>query len=159
MSQLPILQTHPTGWVNPIVLRISANLEAAGAWDPTPLELVCSGAEWAMLNLSYTRAAALGAFDWQIQTSIYALVANIPAGAGAWATISLYDSGLMVAGADVGSRVQREFMTYQAIGAAIETFNYGPLHLGRTVERIRVRARESGVVGTPGLLQISAELY
>ena len=161
MSQLDILNPHPRGWTNPLNLRVSAALADAGVWDTTPLELVCSGAEWAMLNFTYTRRAANGAFDWQIQTSIYAATANIPTGAGEWATISLYASGLMAAGTDIGSRVQREFMTYQAVGAAAETFVYGPIHLGRTVERVRVTARESGAPTTPetALLQITAELY
>jgi len=157
MSQLDVWSPHPRGWQNPLVLRVSAIL--TDAWDLVPLELVCSGAEWATLNLTYTRAAGGGAFDWQIQTSIYAIPANVPTGAETWAMISLYDAGLMVAGIDVGSRVQREFMTYQAVGAAAEAFIYGPLHLGRTVERIRIVARESGIPADPGNLQITAELY
>lgn len=157
MSQLDLLNPHPRGWANPLVLRVSAIL--TDAWDVTPLELVCSGAEWISFNFTYTRAAAFGAFDFQIQTSIYAAPANVPAAAATWATVSLYDAGLMVAGADVGSEIQREFITYEATGAGAEAIIYGPLHLARTIERIRVVARESGVPGNQGVLQISAELY
>jgi hypothetical protein len=52
--------------------------------------------------------------------------------------------------------VQRELESYTSQGAAAEDFSFGPIDLGGTVERIRIRARESGVAGTPGTLQIEA---
>ena len=42
-------------------------------------------------------------------------------------------------------------------GAAAEDFVFGPIALDG-VERIRIRARESGVVGSPGTLQITGEV-
>lgn len=156
---LPILDAHPRGWQNPVVLRVDAILPAAPAWDATPIESSASGAHNLTLNFTYIRGAAGGAFDWQLQISIYAVAANVPTGADEWVTQSIYAPGVVAAGADTGSRVQREFNTYQAVGATAESFPIGPIELSGTVERIRVRARESGVVGDPGTLQITAEMF
>lgn len=154
---LPILDAHPRGWQNPVTLR--ANAALAAAWDAAPAESFASGAHNLTLAFTYERGAAGGAFDWQLEVSIYAVAGNVPTGAGEWVTESLYAAGAVAAGVDSQSRVQREFQTYQATGAAAEDFVYGPVALDGTIERIRVRARESGVPGTPGDLQITAEMF
>ena len=91
--------------------------------------------------------------------SPYAVVGNVPTGASEWVTESLYASGGVAAGVDSQSRVQREYETYATTGAGDEDFTYGPIALVGTIERVRVRARESGVVGTPGDLVIAATLF
>lgn len=156
---LPILATHPTGWVNPVNLRASAALTAAGAWDAAPTESSCMNAQNISLAFTYTRGAAGGAFEFQIEVSIYALAGNAPAGASEWVTQSLYEADAVAPGADSTSEVQREMQTYTSQGAAAEDFVFGPLALNGTIERIRVRTRETGVIGTPGTLQVAAELY
>jgi hypothetical protein len=156
---LPILDPHPRGWQNPVILRVSAALPAAGAWDATPIESFSSGAHYLTLAFTYTRGAANGAFDWQLQISLYAVNALVPAGADEWVTESVYAAGPVLPGVDTPSRVQREIQTYQPLGAAAEDFVYGPIALHGTIERIRVRAKESGVTGTPGTLQISGEMF
>ena len=155
---LPMFMTHPPGWVNPVILRASAALGAAGAWDAAPVESFSTTAENLTLALTYLRGAAGGAFDIQLQVSIYSVVGDVPTGAQEWQTESVYAGGLLAAGADTQSRLQREFETYQATGAAVEAFEYGPIALSNTIARIRVTARESGVVGTPGTLQITGVL-
>jgi len=150
--------TYPPGFENPVVLRASAALAAAGAWDAAPTETPCAFVDNLTLSFTYTRGAAGGGFDWQLETSIYAVVGNVPAGAAEWVTQSIYAAGGVVAGADTTSLVQRELQSYTSQGAAAEDFSYGPIELNSTIERIRVRARESGVVGTPGTLQITAEM-
>ena len=159
MASLPILSAHPVGWQNPVVMRVSAALAAAGAWDATPTASFCSGAAHFLLSFTYTRGAAGGAFDFQIEVSPYSITANAPAGAAEWVTESLYASGAVAAGVDSQSRVQREYQTYASTGAGAEDFVYGPIAVNGTIERVRVTARESGVVGTPGTLQITMELY
>jgi len=159
MASLPIYSPHPPGWANPVILRASAALAAAGAWDAAPTESFSSGAQHMTVAFTYTRGAAGGAFDWQLEVSPYAVVGNVPAGASEWITESLYASGGVVGAADTQSRVQREFQTYGSTAAGAEDFVYGPIALHGTIERIRIRARESGVAGTPGTLAISAELY
>lgn len=135
---------HPTA-------RASAALPAAGAWDTAPTELLSAGMDWIMLILTYTRGAAGGACEFRVEVS--------PDSSGTrWARASLYDPGILAAGADVDSAVQREEFTYAAIAAGAETFLYGPLHLGGHVERIRIPAHETGVVGTPGTLAVEARL-
>ena len=156
---LDFLNPHPRGWQNPVNLRASAALAAAGAWDAAPTETFSSGARWLNLAFTYTRGAVGGAFDFQIETSIYSVAARAPAGAAEWATEAIYAAGAVAAGADTTSLVQRELQSYGSQGAAAEDFSFGPIDLGRTVERVRIRARESGVVGTPGTLQITGELW
>ena len=154
---LSILNTHPTGWQNPVVLRASAALTAA--WDVAPTESFSSYAQHVTLAFTYTRGAAGGAFDWQLEVSPYAVVGNVPTTASEWITESIYAAGAVAAGVDTTSGVQRELQSYTSQGAAAEDFVFGPIALNGTIERIRVTARESGVVGTPGTLQISAELF
>ncbi len=147
---LPVAYPHPVGFTNPIVLRASAALAGAGAWDATPVETPVDGMDRMTLYFTYTRGGAGGAFDFQIQVSPYSsdqlVVQN-------WFPTSLYQLGVIVAGSDAQSRVQREYATYQATGAAVETFVHGPTDI-KSVERIRLVARESGAVGTPGTLMI-----
>ena len=45
MPNLPIARSHPVGFVNPVVMRASAVLLDAGAWDVAPIETFCAGAE------------------------------------------------------------------------------------------------------------------
>ena len=156
---LPMFRSHPPGWHNPLALRASAALGAAGAWDAAPTEFFSSGAERLTLSFTYTRGAAGGAFDWELEVSIYAVVGNVPAGASEWVTESVYSAGAVAAGADTQSLVQREYQTYTSQGAAAEDFVFGPIELHGTIERIRIRARESGATGTPGTLQITGELF
>lgn len=148
---------YPVGWSNPQIVKISAALEAAGAWD-TPLELGSAYAQKLTLHFTYTRGGAGGAFDWQLEVSSYSIAVLVPAGAQEWTSETILSAGVVAAGADTQSRVQREFQTYQATGAAVEDFVFGPLDLGGTIERYRVTARESGNVGAPGTLQITGEL-
>ena len=155
---LPMSTGHPPGWVNPVNLRASAVLPAAPAWDATPTESFSTFADYLTLSLTYTRGAAGGAFDIQLQVSIYSVVGDVPAGAQEWQTESVYAGGLLAAGADTQSRLQREYETYQATAAAVESFEYGPIALNNNIARIRVTARESGVPGTPGTLQITGVL-
>ena len=158
---LPVFNTHPRGWVNPVDARATAALGAAGAWDATPTAFFVSGAQSLTLAFTYTRGAAGGTFDYQIEVSLYAVAANAPTGAAEWITEAVYGSGAVALGVDTQSRIQREYQTFGSQGAAAEDFAYGPIALGGTIERVRIRARESadGVVGTPGTLQISAELF
>lgn len=150
-----IYPSYPGGWANPVNFRASAALAALGAWDAAPTEFPAAYADNLTLSFTYTRGGAGGAFDFQIETSAYGVAANVPAGASEWVTQSIYDSGAVAAGVDTQSRVQREYQTYQPTGAGAEDFSYGPIPLAGTIERIRIRARESGNVGAPGTLQIS----
>jgi len=158
MWALGSVDSYPRGYRNPVILRVSADLPAAGDWDPAPVESFSTNAQSLTLSFTYTRGGAAGSFDWQLEVSPYAVIGNVPAGASEWVTQSLYTAGAVAAGADSQSLVQREYQTYTATGAALEDFVFGPIELAGTIERIRVTARESGNVGAPGLLQITGEL-
>lgn len=133
--------------------KASAALPGAGAWT-VPIELDVRTAQVLGIYFSYTRGAAGGAFDLKVEVSPWLVNADAPAGANVWYQTTLYDPGVLAAGADTQSRIQREYLTYQATGAAIEAGVYGAIDLGGTVSRVRISARESGVVLTPGTLQL-----
>jgi hypothetical protein len=146
------------GVTNPTVARAAAALPATGGWDAAPTEFFVSGAKATTLAFTYTRGAAGGAFDFQVEVSLYSVAARVPAGASEWTTESIYSAGAVAAGADTTSLVQRELQSYGSQGVAAEDFVYGPISMDGTIERMRVPARESGVVGTPGTLQITAQM-
>jgi len=136
--------------------RASAALPAAGVYDATPTVMPCAYFDSVTFSFTYTRGAAGGAFNWQMETSPYSIAGNVPTDASEWVTEAIKAAGAVVAGADTTSLVQRDSQSYTSQGAAAEDFSFGPIELNGTVERIRVRAAESGVVGTPGTLQIQA---
>ena len=151
--------SYPKGWANPINLRASAALPAAGAWDAAPTESFSSGAHRLTLYFTYEPGDQGSAFDWQLWVSAYSIAALAPAGAEEWVVEPIYAAGAVAAGAGTQSLVQTEYQTYTTENAGqTEEFVYGPIEFHGTVERIRVRARESGVVGTPGTLQITGVL-
>ena len=146
---------YPRAWQNPVDLRPSAALEAAGAWDTAPVAVRVSDATRMSLALTYTRGGAGGAFDWYIEISYAGVAATLPTGAAEWDEMALYASGPVAAGADSQSRIQMEFITFQPLTVNAETFTWD-IELDGTVERVRILARESGAVGTPGTLQVTA---
>ena len=150
--------TYPVPWQNPVILRVSAVLLGASAWDVAPVESFSSYADFLTLAFTYTRGGAAGAFDFQLWTSIYSAVALVPAGGQEWLAPPIYASGAVVAGVDTQSLLQEEYQTYTPIDAAVRSFVIGPIPLRSTIERIRIRARESGNAGAPGTLQIAGEL-
>lgn len=153
----PGIDTHPRGYQNPVNLRVSAVLLGANAWDVTPVESFATYANFLTLNFTYTPEQG-GAFDFQLWTSLYFVAARVPAGAQEWAAPPIYASGAVVAGVDTQSLLQEEYQTYTPDAAAVHAFEIGPIPLRGTVARIRVRARESGNVGAPGVLQIAGVL-
>lgn len=146
---------HPT-LTNPQTLRAAAALPAAGAWDAAPTEIVIAINRTVTLWFAYTRGAAGGAFDFQIQTSPYGAVV---AGVENWFDQSIYQPGAVGGGADVMSLIQREYIRYTATDANTEDFVYGPITLAGDIERFRVRAREAGDVDNPGTLHIVGTLF
>lgn len=144
-----------TPFMMEIVLRAAAALPGAGAWDAVPLEASVQNCDGLTLYLSYTRGAAGGGFDFQLQASPRLINDGTLQN---WYPPSVYAAGVLAAGADTQSRLQREYATYQATGAAIETAIYGPIRLARNVARVRLLCRESGVPATPGTVHVSGVL-
>ena len=141
---------HPisTTYLDRITARVSAVLLGAGAWDVAPIELVCPGFKHVNFACAYKRGGAAGAVNWRIETS--------PDSAGTvWYQASHFAAGVLAAGADTVSNLQRGNTTYTATGAAIERFNV-ELDLDGVVERIRIAGRETGNAGAPGTLAIEA---
>jgi len=133
--------------------RASAALPAAGAFDASPTELVCADMEFVLLYITYTRAGAGGAVTFKVEVS--PRTAD-DATLEDWYQAGILAGGAVAAGSDTTSAIQREEVEYQATGAGAETFVYGPIELRSNVERIRIPCAESGAVGTPGTVQITA---
>lgn len=153
-----VFDSYPKAWRNPVVMRASAALAGAGAWDAAPTEQSIFSAHGLTLSFTYTRGAAGGAFDYQIELSPYSDVTLVPAGASEWVTRAIYAAGGVVAGADTQSREQREYNTYGSTAAGAEDHQID-FELQAPYERIRIAARESGVVGTPGTLQVTMVVW
>jgi hypothetical protein len=151
---LPVESSYPV-IENPVTVRASAALAAAGAWDTAPTEIACAGFKWMMLFLSYTRGAAGGAVDFQFESSPYAADSLT---VQSWFNQAIYGAGTIVAGADTKSIVQQEYQTYTSQGATIENFNFGPIRI-EGVERFRLPCKESGVTATPGTAHVVAVLW
>lgn len=145
------LDAYPSAEINPFTFRVSAALAGAGAWDATPLIADVATFEKVTLFFAYTRGGAAGAFDFEIFVSPFNANRTLPL--QSWYSQALYDPAAVAAGTDSQSRLQREYLTYQATGATAETFIYGPISLPYA-NRIFVQARESGNVGAPGTLEI-----
>lgn len=150
---LPIANSYPPGQTNPVTLRTSAVLLGAATWDVTPLIVPSTGFDIVTFFFAYTRGAAVGGFDWYIEGSPYAV--DVTAPLSSWFCQTLYAAGVLAAGVDTQSRIQREYITYTATGAAIESFMYGPLRFIGTIERLRLFARESTAIAV-GTLQVMA---
>lgn len=133
------------------VARAAAALPAAGAWDATPTEIVTAGMDRARVVATYTRGAAGGAFEIAIETSGDSTGTD-------WERTSIYAGAGVVINTDTTSGVQREGLEYGATAAAAENLTIADLAINGTVERLRIYARETGVVGTPGTLALQVFL-
>ena len=151
---MAVLRTQPV-IDNPAIVKVAATLPAVGAWD-VPIELAPAGFNWVTLYFTYTRGAAGGAVDYQVQTSPYAAD---QVGVDDWFPQSAYAVGAVVAGVDTASAIQREIVIYGSTAAGAETWTFGPIYLEGTVERIRVYTRESGATDDPGDCHIIGMFY
>ena len=157
MPNLNISRPHPVGFVNPVVLRVSAAL--TWGWDAAPIETFCAGAEGVTLSLTYERGAADGAYYWQMEFSIYAVAADVPTGAEEWADQSLLAPGAVVVNVDSQTQVQEDHQEYGSTGAAAEAYIFGPMNLNFKPQRMRIRCRESANEQSPGTLQITGVFW
>lgn len=150
---LPNSRAHPV-IEQPVTFRTWAVLPAAGAWDLAPTIFAVAGYRTVLFFITYQRGDAGGGFDFKIEASPY----SADKAARNWFQTSLYSAGTLAAGSDVESEIQREFISYLSTAAGAEGFLFGPVDLGIASERMRVFCRESGVVGTPGSVEIVALL-
>ena len=125
------------------IARGSAVLEAAGAYDPTPIRIGSNNYNQITFMIAYTRGGAGGAVTFKIEmsndgTNFY--------------QVSEFSSGTVTAGADVADATQRAEITYQATGATIERFTSPTFTVAANFYRIV--CRESGAVGTPGTVLV-----
>lgn len=145
--------TDPTGTLllvstDPQVVRVSAALPAAGAFDAAPTERSCVGRNHVAIFPNYTRAAVGGAYAMRVE------VCNTIAAVDEWAEIAVIRSGILTEGASTRHDIQAggefNFVSVDANAKRIKfDFDIGSAY------KIRIPAAETGVVGTPGTLYIS----
>jgi len=130
--------------------RAFSVLPAVGAWDANPIEMACPSFDFVLFYLNYIEGEVVGgAVDIRIDISTDST-------GTAWHQGTAYSTGAVAGGGDTSSLFQRENITYEPTTTDREYFVFGPVALNGTVERIRVVARESGQMGTPGWCQIEA---
>jgi len=130
------------------IMRVSAALPAAGAYDAAPLAIECMG--WTKMTLlcAYTRGALGGAVRFYVDVS-YGTAPTV------YYQTTVYEAGAVVAGADTHSTIPHEDFTWNSGGAAIERFAYA-LEIPSNIKNIRVVASEIGVIATPGTFAVNA---
>ncbi len=133
------------------IARADAVLPGAGAFDAAPTEISTGGRQFVELWYAYTRGAAGGSFRDRVEKAVR------EGGVDMWGQDAVISTAVFAAGADSNSRFQREDFSYQATGAA-EEIVIMQFDLGRA-DKFRVPARELGIVGTPGDLEIKYILY
>jgi len=153
-----VLDPYPKGWQNPIVARTSAALPAGGAWDASPTEFVTAYATQALIAITYTQGGQDGAMDWQVELSPYSSAALVPTGASEWIEQTALAVGGVTSGADTQSLAQAEYQTFDPASALAETVILAPIDMAGIIERMRIRARESGSILSPGTCQITVQL-
>lgn len=131
--------------------RATAVLPGSPTFDPNPAEILCPGFDFLVLYFGYTRGAVGGEFQALIEFSPFV---SAPASGGEWFAGSAIEVPTITGGSNVISLVQGERIQYGSTGSGLETFAFGPVSLQRAVQRMRISATETGVVGTPGDLQI-----
>ena len=126
-----------------VVVRAAAALAGAGAYVASA-EVFCVDYRSLVLYLSYDENAATanGAVSFFLEVRPFASTD--------WYRQSVYAPGIVAAGADVASLIQREVLSYTPVGTAVERWVYGPVALGQGVEAFRLQCAESGDVAQPG---------
>lgn len=149
---LLIQSPHPisTTYLDQQVARASSALPAAGAYDASPLALSCPSFLHAAIAFTYTRGGVGGKFEFKIEVA----TAQAPT---VWHQFSLYDPGTVAGGSDTLSLQQRESVEYASTSASAERFAY-QFNLNGLWEKIRVTARETGTILTPGTLKVDLSL-
>ena len=137
-------------------LRARAALAAAGAWDATPTAINVQGYNRIVILADYEQGAAGGSCDLGIEWAPHQTV-NVPAGGPTWYPLTTMESQVLTAGVESVAEVQQAVIRFDPSAAGQNTFVID-LSLPSNIERVRVAAREVGVVGTPGTLGLFALL-
>jgi len=71
---------------------------------------------------------------------------------------SAFGVGAVAAAADTASAIQRQDVSYGAVGVAAEGTVWGPIEIRGNIENWRIGYVETGQVGTPGTLGIDWQM-
>ena len=129
------------------VLRASGILPAAGAWDAAPTEINTASYKFLEVWINYLEGAATGKVSVMLEK-------QLPS--GTWGRPVRIQPGRFIQGTDFMSKMQAEEWELDPIvvGSQIVTMTFEINHPAQ----IRMAARESGVIGTPGTCEIEYNL-
>lgn len=119
--------------------RASAVLQAAGAYDTSPIPLPDNTFTELTFFIAYTRGGAGGAISYKVEFSNDGFT---------WYQTAQFSPPAIAAGADSVFLTQRNELKYQATGATQERFTSPTFTV--VGQFARISAKESGAVGTPG---------
>ena len=126
---------------NNVRIRAADTLPAAGAdWESDWIP--CRNFMWATFYVHYQRGAAGGAVTFHLEFRIARYGGVYP--------MSAYAVGVVAAGVDTASLIQRENATYTTLAGPAEAVAWGPIELRGTVEDVRIVANETGDNANPG---------
>ncbi len=121
----------------------SAILLGSGAYDDNPIIISCVIGKEIAFGISYTRGGASGAVSYKVEFSNNQYN---------WFQSSAVSEGTTSLGSDTVSLTQRNEIKYQATGVSLErVMSPNFIVSGKFV---RISAKESGAVGTPGTCAI-----
>lgn len=143
-----ILGNEPALIPNNVRIRAAAALPPAGA-DWTSAWIPCRNFLWATFYIQYQRGGAAGAVTFHLEFRIARYAGAYP--------MSAYAVGVVAAGADTASIIQREVVTYTAVGAGAEAVIWGPIAMRAGVEDLRMVANETGNAGSPGTFGVDVQ--
>ena len=146
---------HPisTTYLDEQVARVSLILPAAGAWDPTPLELLCAGFQHVALFVTYTSGGqAIGGVELKLEYTHD----GVENAAALWYQDTAFTQPVVVTGADTVSDVQREGTEYGSVLANVAEYYVIEYDIPANAEQIRVSARETVQAGAPGVCEVIA---
>lgn len=131
--------------LGPSIARAEAVLLPAGAYDVSPLIIPCEGYEDIAFQIAYLRGAAGGAVTYKVEFS------NDGSGFGAFfQTSDVQAIAPFAAGNDSVYNTQRVEVKYTSTSASPDFFMSPTYNIGGKFFRFNVK--ESGVVGTPGIV-------
>lgn len=138
---------------NSLIIRASAVMAAAGAYDTNPTEIDCSQADQADFWLSYDQhvSASAGQVTVKIETAITV------GGTDYWSYARyVVLTGTFAQGSTVDSQVQAETLEFDPTAATAEY-----IHLmvdSLNADKIRINVKESGETSYPGTVAIYCRL-
>ena len=136
---------------NKLIIRASAALEDAGAYDASPNEMACDAADQVDFWISYDEDA--GATNGQVTVKVESAIRI--GGTDYWNNENVViETGALSQGSNVASTTQAEEIEFDPTAATAEFIHLRALNVN--ADKIRINVKESGDTSNPGTVVIYA---